>query len=287
MTPADERRQLDPWARAFEAVYGWGPVFEDFSGDVPDGFTITIRPAVTPIELLGGTGHFRHRPAMVEQVRRMGFGWTEGNRVVTMPSPATFNALAERFVPAGDGFRVRVHRDPQRNLTLGPFITSYLEGFVPAHVADGSLYPDVASDPIRAPGRGDLRFHFASFAHDLTVHALNYHLVPRACIEAFRARIEAAMPERVASWRVPGSPGPLTLTTFFDNDVNRYGYAVWSRSEGPRDFARNFAEPRNFDQLLGCLDRRIDETLRGLGDVVSGDTHDLAPLVPCEFAVAG
>ena len=52
-------------------------------------------------------------------------------------------------------------------------------------------------------------------------------------------------------------------------------------------FARNFADPRNFDQLLGCLDRRIDETLRGLGDVPSGDTHDLAPLVPCAFEVAG
>jgi hypothetical protein len=145
----------------------------------------------------------------------------------------------------------------------------------------------VARDPTRAPGRGDLRFHFASFAHDLTVHALNYHLVPRACIEAFRARIVAAMPDRVASWRAPGAPGPLTLTTFYDNDLNRYGYAVWSRSDGPRDFARNFADPRNFDQLLGCLDRRIDETLRGLGDVPSGDTHDLAPLVPCAFEVAG
>ena len=87
------------------------------------------------------------------------------------------------------------------------------------------------------------------------------------------------------SWRAPGSPGPLTLTTFYDNDVNRSGYAVWARSEGPRDFARNFADPRNFAQLLGCLDRRIDETLRGLGDVSSGDTHDLAPLVPCEFEV--
>ncbi len=283
---AEERGRLGPWVRAFEAVYGWAPELRDFDRDVPDGFTITIRPEVEPVELLGGTGHFRHRPAMTAHVRRMGYAWTDAQRVVTMPSPATFNALADKLAPAGDGYRVRVHRDPGRNLALGPFLTSYLEGFVPAHVADGALYAGVAADPRRAPGRGDLRFHFASFAHDLTVHALNYHLVPRACIEAFRERIERAMPERVAAWREPGATGPLTLTTFFDNDLNRYGYAVWSRSEGPGDFARRFADPRNLAQLLDCLARRIDETLRGLGDVPSGDTHDMPPLVPCEFEVS-
>ena len=282
-SPAEERAQLATWAHAFEAVYGWGPALEDFAGDVPGGFTITVRPTIDPIELLGGTGHFRLRPAMVAQVRRLGFAWTDANRVVTMPSPATFNAIAARLGP--DGYRVRVHPDPQRNLALGPFLTSYLDGFVPVHVASGPLYATVAADRAAAAHRGDLRFHFGSFAHDLTVHALNYHLIPRACAEAFRARIEAAMPERVRGWRLPDAPGPLTLTTFFDNDLNRYCYAVWSRSETPSDFARLFAIERNFAQLTACLDRRVDETLRGIGDVPSGVTGDLPPLTPCEFRV--
>jgi hypothetical protein len=278
---------MEPWARAFEAVYGWAPVFEDFSSEVDGGFTITLRPAVEPIELLGSTGHFRHRPAMTAHVKRMGFGWTDANRVVTAPSPETFNALVDRCAPAGDGYRVNVHRDAKGIMALGPFLTSYLAGAVPVHVAGGTLYAGVSANPKGAPHRGDLRFHFASFGHDMTVHALNYHLVPRAAIEAFRARIEAAMPDRVAGWREPDAPGPLTLTTFFDNDLNRYCYGVWSRSESPADFARRFTDARNFDQLLGCLDRRIDETLRGLGDVPSGDTRDLAPLAPCAFTVEG
>ncbi len=282
-SPAEERAQLASWTRAFEAVYGWGPALEDFAGDAPGGFTITVRPTIDPIELLGGTGHFRHRPAMAAQVRRLGYAWTDANRVVTMPSPATFNALAARL--GLDGYRVRVHHDPQRNLALGPFLTSYLDGFVPVHVAAGPLYATVAADRAAAAHRGDLRFHFASFAHDLTVHALNYHLVPRACIETFRARIEAAMPERVRGWRLPDAPGPLTLTTFFDNDLNRYCYAAWSRSEAPADFGRIFASERNFSQLTACLDCRVDETVRGIGDVPSGVTGDLPPLTPFEFRV--
>lgn len=285
MTPAEERAHFAPWARAFEAVYGWGPVFEAFCADVPDGFTLTVRPAVKPIELLGGTGHFRHRPAMVEYVKRLGFGWTDANRIVTMPSPATFNALVERLSPTRDGYRVHVHRDPQRHLALGPYLASCLDGFVPLHVADGPLYPDVAADLAGAAGREDLRFHFASFAHDLTVHALNYHLVPGESIRSLREHVERALPGRHAAWRDPASAAPLTLATFFDNDLNRYGYAVWSRSERPSDFAALYAAPRNFKQLIECLDRRIDETLRGLGDVPSSDTKDMAPLAPCEFQV--
>lgn len=277
MSLAGERLLLAPWARAFEAVYGWGPVFDDFTADVPEGFTLTVRPAVEPLELLGGTGHFHHRPAMASHVARMGFAWTDARRVVTFPSPATFDALTARLAPPGDGFRVRVHRDPGRNLALGPFLTSYLEGFVPVHVSPDDFYAGITSP------KADLRFHFASFAHDMTVHALNYHLVPRDAVEAFRARIEATVPERVAAWRAPGSPGPLTLTTFFDNDLNRFAYAVWARSEAPAHFAGVFRA--HLPQLLDCLDLRLDETRRGVGDVPSGDTHDMDPLTRCEFRV--
>lgn len=177
-SPRDERPRLEPGLRAFGAVYGWSPSLADFGGEVDGGFTITVRPEIEPIELLGGTGHFRHRPAMTAHVRRMGFAWNDANRIVTMP-------------------------------------------------------------------------------------------------------------ERVSGWRSPGASGPLTLTTFFDNDLNRYGYAVWSRSETPSDFARLFAAPRHFAQLTGCLDCRIDETLRGLGDVSSGVTGDMPPLAPYEFRVEG
>lgn len=279
----DERAQLTLWADAFNAVYGWRPVFTDITGDVPDAFAITLRPEVEPIELLGSTGHFRHRPALVEHVTRMGFGWTDANRIVTAPSPASFNALADRRCPAGDGYRARYHRDDQRNLALGPFLVSYLEGFVPLHLASERFYAALVKNPAAPTGRGDLRFHFASFGHDMTVHALNYHLIPRASIERFARRIDEAMPERVRTWRSLDAVGPLTLTTFFDNDINRYSYAVWSRTERPADFARTFSIERNHAALMDCLALRIDETLRGLGDVPSGDVRDMEPLTRYEF----
>ncbi len=283
MSPAEERSSLAPWVAAFEAVYGWAPTFAPFDALVEGGYTLEVLPVFSPIELLGGTGHFRHRPRMVDHVKRLGFGWNDGQRIVRMPSPATLNALLDRLVTPGDGYRVRVLRDEGRNLALGPYLAACLDGFVPLHLAGGSFYPAIAADRAGSAGRGDLRFHFASFAHDLTVHGLNGHLVPRAAIEAVRVAFERALPGRHEAWRDPASSAPLTLATFFDNDLNRYGYAVWARCERPEDFAALYLEARNFKQLLGCLEVRLDETRRGLGDVPSGDTKDMAPLTPCEF----
>ena len=58
---------------------------------------------------------------------------------------------------------------------------------------------------------------------------------------------------------------------------------IWSRSERPADFARMFTIERNHKSLMDCLALRIDETLRGLGDVPSGDVNDMEPLTRYEF----
>lgn len=278
---------LAPWAAAFEAVYGWGPTARDIARDELPGadlFTLTFRPDFEPIEMIGGTGHFAHRAAMAAHVRRMGFDWADG-RVITAPSPETLNALADAIVGPGEGYRAGYIVEDRRNLTLGRWLLRYLEGRVPVHVASEGFYRAIPAGP-RWINEG-LRFHFGSFAHDLTVHALNYHLIPRRFIDAVRDRVVAALPERHAAWHAPGAEGPLTLTTFFDNDINRYGYDVWSRSETPRDFARVFLAERNLAQIMACLDLRLDETLRGLGDVPSGDTKDMHPLAAFGFTIQG
>lgn len=281
----DERARLERWSRAFARVVGWQPAL----GPLPEGeparwspawapaFSLTFEPRLDPIEMLGGTGHFAHRPALTAHLRAMGFAWSDG-RVLTAPSPASFNRLANLTLGPDTGYRLAVIERDAKDLALGPWMRAYLSGRVPVQLASDDFYQRVIDG---AAGDG-LHFHFTSLAHDLTVHALNYQLVPRAAIDALSSRVIDALPERYAAWgEHPDAPGPLTLTTFFDNDLNRYCYAVWSRSESPADFARVFME--HLAQLTACLDLRVDETRRGLGDVASADTADLAPLAPWEF----
>ena len=78
---------------------------------------------------------------------------------------------------------------------------------------------------------------------------------------------------------------PLTLTYFYDNDFNRYTYAVWCRSERPEDFGPRFVAARNFDQLLAALDVRLEETKAGRGDVASGDFDEMGKLAETSFDV--
>lgn len=275
-----ERERFLRWARAFERTVGWGPALSALTHPLDregEFFTLTFEPLIEPIEMLGGTGHFTHSPALVSHLRSMGFGWSDKS-VLTSPSPESFNRLADLTLGPATGYRLTVLERDSKNLPLGPWLRAYLSGCVPVQLASDGFYRSV----IEGSAGTELQFHFTSLAHDLTVHALNYQLIPRSAITALSARIVSALPERYALWGAhPDAPGPLTLTTFFDNDLNRYCYAVWSRSTDPGDFSRVFSE--YFSQLTDCLDRRIAETLRGLGDVDSADTKDLTPLSPWEF----
>ena len=277
----EERRTMERWAEAFAVVNGWAPRLDDL-GD-GGAFALTFEPRFEPIEMLGGTGHFAHRPKLVEHLRRMGFRWSDAGRVLTAPSPGSFNLLADRLLPPGTGYRVEVIVRDRPKLALGPWMRLYLSGRVPVQLSTARYFDGVIAARGQRRDWSDLRFQFQSLAHDLTVHALNYQLIPRAAIEAVAARVIAALPERYAGWEPADAPGPLTLTTFFDNDLNRFCYAIWSRSDDPADFAAICLD--NLAQLLACLDARIEETLQGRGDVPDEDTNNLAPLRPWAFDI--
>lgn len=277
----DERGAMARWAEAFAVVNGWAPRLDDFGEG--GAFTCTFEPRFEPIEMLGGTGHFLHRPKLAAHLERMGFRWSDAGRVLTAPSPESFNRLADALLPPGTGYRVGAIVRDHRTLALGPWLRRYLSGRIPVHLATPGFHDAIIAARGQPRDWSGLRFQFQSFAHDLTVHALNYQLVPRAAIDALAARITAALPERLAAWEAPDAPGPLTLTTFFDNDLNRFCYEVWSRSDDPAAFADLFLD--HLPQLMACLDRRIEETRQGLGDVPDGDTRNLRPLAPWDFDV--
>ncbi|MFO0625433.1 MAG: hypothetical protein U0325_07410 [Polyangiales bacterium] len=277
----DERANLEVWAEAFGRVLGWAPRVLDAPGD-PPGIALRFDGPIEPVEMLGSTGHLAQSPALLAHARAMGFDWDAAGVVRTVPSPDTFNRRAARLLPPGAGYRMHYDRSERRNMALGGFLLRYLDGGVPVQLASPAFYRAVLARAGEVTA-GELGFHFTSFAHDLSVHALNYQVVPRVLREAIRARVTTALPARVAAWATPEAPGPLTLTTFFDNDVNRFCYAVWTASDAV-DEALQVAEAHGA-QLLACLDHRIAETVAGTGDVESGDTHDLRPLAPWTFTI--
>ena len=171
-----------------------------------------------------------------------------------------------------------------RDMPLGPWLKRYMHGVITLLVNAPSFYDDLvqrASDQERAGARWGM----SSIAHDLSVHALNYHLIPDAAVDDLAGRIRAALPARYADWSRAEASAPLTLTYFYDNDFNRYTYGVWCNCERPEDFAAIFLAERNYAQLVAALEIRLRETEAGIGDVASGVVDDMGPLTPTSFEI--
>ncbi len=286
-TLAEDRTLLGPWAEAFAVVCGSPVVRTALTEEDPDaGQRLTFPRVFQPIELVGGTGHFRHNPAMSEQVQRMGFAWESDGRILTMPSPGAFNLrLAAVGIP-GSGFRLSYANGNQAKMPLGPWLLRYMQGVITLLVNAPSFYEPMRRGELPPRLRDRTHWGFTSVAHDISVHALNYHLIPLTAVEDLAERIRRAVPERYASWSQPEALAPLTLTYFFDNDFNRYAYAVWCRCQRPHDFAGLFLAPKNFQQLVAALDVRLQETKAGRGDVASGDFNEVGKLADTTFEVA-
>jgi hypothetical protein len=285
-TPEDDALLLGPWQRAFEAL--WGKPVQAAPFDPADprcGRRLTFPRLGEIIDLMGSTGHFRRNPAMVEHIRRFGFEWDDDGRVMIVPTPGTFNARLSAIGIPRAGFRLAYARGTTHSMALGPWLLRYMDGTITLLVNTPGYYDWLIDNPAEHNSRADPRWGLLSVGHDLSVHALNYHLIPHTAVADLATRIRAALPERAAAWP-ESSLAPLTLTYFYDNDLNRYAYAVWCRCDRPESFASIFLAPRNYDQLVAALEVRLAETKSGLGDVPTGDSDDMEKLAETEFRVA-
>lgn len=275
------------WAAGFESVLHEPVAVEGFDGVLPGSRRVRVAPAAFEMPtLVGGTGHFRHMPGMAAHVRALGFDWGDDQRLWGFPTPATFNAslavLAEPFAGPGAGFRVDWVRSDTPVLPMGRWLLRTMDGRLSLHLCSPGHYAEAVTSRHAA---SQVRFSLQSLVHDLTVHALNSHLVPREAIEALARRIEDALPARARAWMDDGAAAPLHLAYFYDNDFNRYCYAVWCRTREPAEFAPKFLKPAHLSQLVAALDARIAEIGRGLADGISGDTNEVQPAPGPEYRV--
>ncbi|MBR58463.1 MAG: hypothetical protein CMH54_10635 [Myxococcales bacterium] len=283
----DEENLLGPWLWAFEKLFGEAPkVLPWTHPQCENGSLHQLQlPAVfDPPELAGRTGHFKHMPTMIPIVRAMGFDWPDGQFIHIVPTPESFNAMLRATNAGSYGYELAYMQSDSETLPTGPWLAMYLGGTIPIHVASEAFYKKKVAKALKSGAVDLLQFHLLSTGHDLSVHALNYHLIPRSSITAIRDHIYGSIPERASEW-ADGGAAPLTLTYFLDNDLNRFCYAVWCRSASIEQFGEIFSAPANLGQLMTVLDTRLEETRAGKGDVASGDTNDMPALAQTEFTI--
>ena len=283
-TIEEDAANLGAYAKAFASVCGAPIGIETLDpSDVGAGSRITFPRIFEPIELIGGINHLKRGPAILEHVRHLGFAWDSDGRVLTVPAPGAFNRRVQASGIGEPGFRACYAADPMRGTPLARWLLRCLGGEITIAVRAPAFYEALLAE--EDSGRERMRWELMSVAHDLSVHALNYHLVPRSAVGDLGERIRTALSERHASWARPDAIAPLTLTYFYDNDLNRYAYAVWCRCERPADFPRIFTAPPNYEQLIAALAVRIRETKEGRGDVASGDFDEVGQLTETQFEV--
>ncbi len=273
---------LTPWLATFMRVFGQPAIVEHYESELPHRgalFRLRFPPVFGEKTLLGSADQFIRSAALVAHVRAWGFEFDDERVICAAPTPDSFNALLEEATKGQAGYRLTYHCEDSSVTSTGPWLHRYLEGSIPVHVASPSFYE---SGPARA---SELVSHLTTLAHDVTVHALNYHLIPRSAIEQLGRRILQVVGGKLTGVDCPGGHAPQTLAWFFDNDLNRYCNEVWFKCTRPEQFGPTFTAPANLAQLHAALEVRLRETLDGVGDVPSGRGDDMRPLTPITFAL--
>lgn len=286
----DEATVVSDWLDAFHQLFGVPATLSVLAPPTPDGpadLTALSYPLVFDQDtLVGRAGHITHVPALVAHAHALGYAWDPEGRIVTVPTPASFNTLVPLTAGPDLGFLLT----PVLRQTASPppasALLHALDGVLAVPFLDHALLVSRLADSTAPARNRDLHFLMASTVHALSVLAFNTHLAPRSTLTDLGARVRAALPERVARWSQPDAPAPLTLQRFYHHDLQQYAHAVWWRSETPADFARVFTHPDNLQQLHAALDTRLTETRAGLGDIPSGDMNAMPPLTPVTFTLS-
>lgn len=203
----------------------------------------------------------RRSPSCAAYLRRLGYACDDGGCLRTVPLPSTFIAARHSLGLDGLGLTpVLVARH-----SMACFDRRWLASNTRAELAINlgtRLYYALAR-PVRSlvsllsPSiRQEWISHFTTLGHDMSIHLLSTHLVPRVALFHIGERARAAM-RRLPRARPLAAPRPLL--EFYDTDLFLYARERWERVDKIEDLPAALAAEDGLGDLLDRLERRISD----------------------------
>jgi hypothetical protein len=269
----EELLLLGPWREAYARFYGRAPALEGENGAHR---AFTFHRETDPFRLfdrmVGTTGPFAPKPALLERVRSLGYAWEHDGLLLTSPLPASFRRRMSELDLDTFGFSPRVVCVDALGIPAGTWLSHLLEGTMPIHAGTSALYERAHPESRRSERRSKaIIHHLLSVHHDMTKHVLCCHSIPKRRLLELgemakgalgRVQLTVARRPKVARW-LDGMPkdwfAPVPLLSFYENDLVDYCYRLWRVIERPEDFAGAFERPSHYAQLVDVLRRRMEQ----------------------------
>jgi hypothetical protein len=219
-----------------------------------------------PARDLPDAGSFFHVPNAVRRspsgaayLRRLGFAWDAEGTARTVPTPATFRAARQRLNLSEIGFTPVIAERHSMALFARRWLLSSTRAELAINLGTKFYYK--LSRPLQSPLalrsssiRKDWIGHFTTIGHDMSVHLLGTHLMPRAVLLRIGDRVRSAMnslplPDRLIA------PGPLL--EFYDTDLFLHARERWDVAHRLSDLPGALASEASLGELLERLEARI------------------------------
>ncbi len=207
--------------------------------------SVGFPPVVTDQEvLMYAPPPFRQDAHTIAYLEDLGFAVDARDRVFAVPVPSAFARRRARLgVDGGLAPELRVLRGALYSPRA--WLGEIARGVFPMNVHGGvaRLLASVSRGPMLASHRRKLHNHFHALGHDMGMHALAMHRVPRARMAELRRLA------RVALARGRAKPA----ASFFEERLTRACVETWARTARPEAFEARFDE--GFEPLRAELAR--------------------------------
>lgn len=223
----DEWTILQPDFIAYERRHGSRPTVCALDAAVP---AFVVRYPRLPPESLPRGGYLYQapqqflQPPLVQHLASLGFFVDDDLVVRTVPTPATFERLMQLAGFADRGYRAALVRTPSTSMPPAAWLSHVIDGRFPINIASRWFH---AASRIarRTPLARAFRVEPADLGllvHDVGVHILATHLLPRTDIRDIGQRLQGRRPARAAA--------------FFEGDLTRYCQELWREARSVAEF---------------------------------------------------
>ncbi len=211
--------------------------------------------------VMGSVRTFEHSPRLLAHVAGLGYQAWNCRCFNQIPTVETYMTLHRQTVGADFGFDLEVSGVSTPRLGFFDWFERCLRNVFAIHLTTREYFDALAlrasPTPTFSP-HSPLTPHVVEVVHDISQHVLNYHYYPKELLTRLASRFRDALSDAEFERCARAKPGPLA--GFYDNDLNVYSYALWARVDDPGDFPNAAVEPRNLEQLLAVVEKRIRET---------------------------